>query len=497
MTDAPQTDEQLAKSALCAAPDDLHGQHARELIGRSCRSFLETMRATPTELLFSAELQRKLADTGTAYAGAVQKIAIAQVSGNKNRDVAGRIKELYALCDAVRDRVLKAVAEAPAEALTPAGFAALPGERAAREFRLNLNLAQALLEQKGWADKAALLLSLLNGDVAAADQPPLDKALAEIARVPAGLDALVGKQQKTVGPRIDLLYALAQIKPAPNAPAPDAPILQGQPALTAELAALLARHKLPATRGALRGQIVAAVTGTYPLTGTAPDIELAALQELARKLRDKHGQFIGGEATEAALARRMSRLINDETIYQIMGNTPRLADRLRRCLELYAVTVGEQNLDYLKKYIDYLLQDRTILSDAAPKEATVVTRLRAVTEMHQMLGRSPLSEVFAGKLALRLEEAQARLIEESAIFDKVVKRGKSSADKALAMLDLCRSGTLIDGPDLRRARELAQRYMKQEDFLPSFLAGIDDEAEKKRRLVDLHQQLLDTGLAGA
>ena len=115
----PQTEEQLAKAALCKAPDDLYGIGARELVARHCRSFLDAMRATPTELLFSEELQKKLENAGTAYSGAVQKVAIAQVSGTKNRDVAGRIKEIYALCDAVRNRTLEAVAAQPAEPLDP------------------------------------------------------------------------------------------------------------------------------------------------------------------------------------------------------------------------------------------------------------------------------------------------------------------------------------------------------------------------------------------
>ena len=75
----PQTEEQLAKAALCKAPADIYTVGARELISRHCRSFLDAMRATPTELLFSEELQKKLENAGTAYSGAVQKVAIAQM----------------------------------------------------------------------------------------------------------------------------------------------------------------------------------------------------------------------------------------------------------------------------------------------------------------------------------------------------------------------------------------------------------------------------------
>jgi hypothetical protein len=141
----PQTEEQLAKAALCKVPADLYTVGARELISRHCRSFLDAMRATPTELLFSAELQKKLENAGTAYSGAVQKVAIAQVSGTKNRDVAGRIKEIFALCDGVRNRTLEAVSAAPVEPLDLARLhdqlASLPAKEEPRLFRLSLMLA--------------------------------------------------------------------------------------------------------------------------------------------------------------------------------------------------------------------------------------------------------------------------------------------------------------------------------------------------------------------
>ena len=495
MSDAPHTDEQLAKAAHCAAPDDLYSLNARELISRTCRAFLDGVRATPTELLFNADLQRKLSDAGTNYAGAVQKIAIAQVSGVKNRDVAGRIKEIFALCDTVRDRLLKATADAPVDILVAATLAqqlgSLQADPQEREMRLSMMLAKTLQEDKDWAGKARLILGFMaavpEGRDAVADQVPFDKALGEILRIPVGLDAVLGKHQKSIGARIQLLHSLALGKPGTAD-------ISACPPLARELADLLARHALPATRAALRSQMVAATIGTYPLTTGSAATELSALFDLTPKLREKSGQYIGGEEVEAALARRMSRLINDQTIYDIMGNTPRLADRLQRCLDIYGRTIGDQNLDFLKKYIDYLLQERTVSSDVAPKDTPMTQRLRGVTELHQIVSASNLSAVFRGKLALRLEEVQAHMLEEGAVLDRIVKRGKSSADKAVALMDLCRPGTLIKGPELRRAQELAQRYIKQDDFLPSFMAGAASEEDQKRLLIDLHSRLAEIGL---
>lgn len=489
----PQTEEQLAKAALCKAPADLYTVSARELISRHCRSFLDAMRATPTELLFSEELQRKLENAGTAYSGAVQKVAIAQVSGTKNRDVAGRIKEIFALCDGVRNRTLEVVSAAPVEPLDPARLrdqlALLPAEEEPRLFRLSLMLAKALQAHKDWAGKARLLLDMLDAKLPPADSAPIDIALSEIIRLPAGLDELIGKQGKSAGERIAILNKLATGKTEDPAAIP------ADPPLAQRLMAVQARQVQPNIQSALQAQMLTAVTGTYPLTGGPTTAELQATLEIAQRLRIKGGQFLGGEATEAALARRLSRLINDEHIHDLMVGAPRLAERLQRCLDLYKKMIGVQNQDFMKKYIDYLLQERTVASDVAPKSASVPERLRGLTELHQILMGAPLPSVFRGKLQLRMEEVQNTLLDESAILDRITKRGKTAADKALPLIDLCCNDTLIKGANLRRVRELAQRYVKQPDFLPGVIASASDDADSKKRLKELHDQLIEAGLA--
>lgn len=489
----PQTEEQLAKAALCKAPADIYTVGARELISRHCRSFLDAMRATPTELLFSEELQKKLENAGTAYSGAVQKVAIAQMSGTKNRDVTGRIKEIFALCDGVRNRTLEAVSASPVEPLDPARLhdqlAALPAEEEARWFRLSLMLAKALQAHKDWAGKARLLLDMLDAGVPPADCPTIDIALSEIIRLPAGLDELIGKQGKSAGERIAILNKLATGKTEDPAAIPS------DPPLAERLMAMQARQVQPNIQSALQAQMLMAVTGTYPLTGGPTTAELQATLDIAQRLRLKGGQFLGGEATEAALARRLSRLINDQHIHDLMVGAPRLAERLQRCLDLYRKMIGVQNQDFMKKYIDYLLQERTVVSDVAPKSASVPERLRGLTELHQILMGAPLPSVFRGKLQLRIEEVQNTLIDESAILDRIARRGNNAADKALPLIDLCCNGTLIKGANLRRVRELAERYIKQPDFLPGIIANASDDADRVKRMTELHNRLIEAGLA--
>jgi len=258
---------------------------------------------------------------------------------------------------------------------------------------------------------------------------------------------------------------------------------------------LQARAPQPNVTAGLQAQMLAAVTGTYPRTSGSTADELRATLDVAQRVRLKNGQFLGGETTEAALARRMSRLVNDQNIHDLMVGAPRLAERLQRCLDLYRKMIGPQNYDFLKKYIDYLLQERTVASDVAPKSASVPERLRGLTELHTILMGAPLPSVFRGKLQLRMEEIQNNLLDESGILDRIVKRGSNSSEKALPLIDLCCNDTLIKGSNLRRVRELAQRHIKQPDFLPSILAAATDDADRVKRMQDLHDRLIEAGLA--
>src|SRR5260221_10123881 len=108
----PRTEDQLAQETRCATPEHLFGMAAGELIWRHCRAFLDGAKMTPIELLHSSVHQRKFADAGSSLAAAVQKIAIAQVAGRK-QTVTDRMRELYALTDAVQKQTLAFEAEHP------------------------------------------------------------------------------------------------------------------------------------------------------------------------------------------------------------------------------------------------------------------------------------------------------------------------------------------------------------------------------------------------
>jgi len=101
MSSAPpqQQDDQeatLAKAAYCTDVSRFYTPHARDLIGRLLRTFLDNLKLTPTEVLYSLASQRKLMTSGNVLESAVQRAALAQVKDTEVR-ATQRIKELHGL----------------------------------------------------------------------------------------------------------------------------------------------------------------------------------------------------------------------------------------------------------------------------------------------------------------------------------------------------------------------------------------------------------------
>src|SRR5436190_12479839 len=96
MSDIPLTEDPVVKAARCRVLEALAGETAREVIWRACRTFFETSKTVPIELLYASQHQEALMSAGSIFLGANQKVAIAQVAGTK-QSVSDRLRELNQL----------------------------------------------------------------------------------------------------------------------------------------------------------------------------------------------------------------------------------------------------------------------------------------------------------------------------------------------------------------------------------------------------------------
>jgi hypothetical protein len=473
--------EEAARAAPCRSIENLRERPARVVVARALRDFLRMGKLTPLELLHSSQQMKRLTDAGTALMAAVQKIAIAQVQG-KQQPVNARVKELYDLGDAQFKAIKEAEAKWPAT-IGPDGLAAFldarTGSPAERDTQAYMGLARYLDDKKEWSTKAEALLALDSPKLGLDEGVYLDEAMAELLRSVALIEPLVA-DLPLLGQQLVRLFDIIDGKPVNLA----------EPPLGKALTKFFASRPLPACRAALRNYAMLQATSATPLTKGPPRTELAAVLDLRARL-ERGGAL--GEAAEASFDRRASRLISDETLEAFCVGLAGQIERAKTLVPLYGAPIGARPKEVIRRYIDHLVENVRTPDKLFRGDVPAEQRLKPLAELHQTTTASSLPGGAKAKLQRYVEEFHAAALKEADPLARIEKNSGAAVDKAVAALNLCRSGALLPGDYLKRARQTAERLVKSPEFLPGYLSGLD-EANKKQKLEKLMSQLIEAGL---
>ena len=475
---------------ICRAPDDLYTANARRAIGRLCREFLDHAMLTPTELLHVTEKQHQYLNRGTDYQAAVQKAAVAQAAAAK-QNVAQRVRELYNVVDGAARECAERLKAKPPAAIEPPGFAAfvVATRKAelteARDFFVNAALAAYLADAKTWAEKLDRLRALADGASDPAIVLPLvDDVVSEIVASKAAMRELLGQAQnlgRFLETLIDLLLAP---KPA-GLELPEG----GQ-----KLRDFLCRHELPETRASLLRLLRRSLDSKAPLASGPPPADLNAHLKLLDAL-SRAGDAVGGENTVDTFCQRLPRVLSVDTLSAALRPLPRLDDRLIRALDIHRRLASAPGRLQIRQYVDFLYENERLLQSLAKEQAPLSQKLQRMTKLHDALVTSGLSGASLTKYAEPLVTLQSDLIRDSRLFEKIESEAATPAARALLLLNLCTEGAFIPGANLRAAHAQIRRHMQDESFAASLLAGAEDKQAQAKRLADLHDKLLRSGLA--
>jgi hypothetical protein len=472
---------------ICRETGDLYTPRSRRLIARLTRDFLDNAKATAIELLHSPKLQKQYMEMGTAYQAAAQKAAMSQVQG-AGQNVQTRLRELYGVVDgAVRETAERLKAKPPA-AIDPDTFhdfiaAAREAEKTeVRDFHVNAALAAYLADPKNWAEKLERVRVLADSAGGPDVFPVVDNVLADIVDSKQALREMIGEVD-TLGKH---LTAVVDLLGAPNPPKTEfeegGRILHG----------LLSAHPLPDTRASLLRQLRRGLQVKTPLGGKSPAADLHAHLRLFEVLT-LAGDSAGGENTIALFCERLPKILTADTLSMVMKPIAKPDDRLIRALDIHrrlGASPGRQQVrQYIYNVFEFERVPQAFTAEAGPLPATI----KRVTTLHNAFATSGLAEQHVLKYVEPLEQAQAALL--APLFRQVEREHATAAARAVALLDLCTDDTFMAGANLRGVHQEIRRYMTDESFASSFLAGADDKQAQTRRLAELHQKLLRSGIA--
>ncbi len=476
---------------ICREPNDLFTPAAKRVIGRLCRDFLDASVLTPTELLHAPDKQHLYLNRGTEYQAAVQKAAMAQAQAAR-QNVAQRVRELFNLVDAaVRHSAERLKAKPPAD-IDPAGFAAFVATTRkaemteAHDFFVNAALAQHLAPAKTWLEKIERLRLLADGSKDPATVLPIvDDLLAEILESKAALRELFGPSDNMGR----FLEAVVDLLTSPQPAALDMPEAK-------KIRDLLGRHALPESRATLLRQLRRGIEAKTPLANGMPPADLNAHLSLLDALI-KAGEAAGGENTIDQFGQRMARVLSVDTLAGAMRDMKRVDDKLIRALEIHRRLATSPGRLQVRQYVDFLFETERLVLTIGKEPEPIAQKLQRITKVHDALVTSGLSGVALSKHAEPLVALQSDLVRDNKLFERIEREKTTPAARALVLLDLCAGGAFIQGANLRAAHSEIKRHMQDESFAATLLAGADDKQTQAKRLSDLHQKLLRSGLAAA
>jgi hypothetical protein len=486
MSDLPLTEDPLVKSTRCHVLEALAGEPAREVIWRACRTYFETSRTVPIEVLCSSRHQEALMSAGSTFLGANQKVAIAQVAGTR-QSVSDRLKELNQLTHDWQKQTR--AWEAKSDAVAAPGqlqalLQSLPGNAAERQSLAFVAIVRMLAPLKDYAQKFEAVMTL-DDELSPEAVEILDPLVGELLRTQAVSDQLL----QGLSTLEEKLHRMADLATGTG----EAPA--SLPATAQRLASWLVSRPMPNAQAALRGALVREIAGGQSLTGGPPATELKAVLKLRKRLT-VDGQPLGGSVAEAAFDRRCGRLLNPEVIDKIVGPTTSIAQELEAMLPWLDEPIGERARDFLVRTIDQMVQacqspQRLVGDNVAPPQ-----RLKMLARFHKRIRKAQLIGAIRTRILRTVETFHADTLKAADPLARIEGQGGGNADKALALIDLCRSGMLIPGEYLDRARKAAETRLKSPDFMPAYLAAAPDPAQRAERIAKLKTMLIEAGLGG-
>ncbi|PWC36332.1 hypothetical protein [Azospirillum sp. TSO35-2] len=315
---------------LCRTPDDLRGFDSRVVIGRLLRPYLDAQRITPTELLHSWPLFRKLDEQGALLGAAIHAVA------RHHADIHGvapgpRARELRLLVEAVTGAARDTLAER--RRLPRFDSSDLPGTSRSIEAAVGdaghdtlfLTLLCQHLEGGGTlAGKLDLLLAMIDGDGEGMEPRHLallDGVIADIMGSADTMKELLGAQPSLHAGLCALIDALFDRDPDPAPTSMAAPVAGS----LRRVCLLALRGRAPQSRAVLLERLRHAIAGEQPLDRRDAKAEAVLAHGLADRLKGADGALLGGAAMEKALDRRLLR--HRQSVLRAQGMHD-IADRL-------------------------------------------------------------------------------------------------------------------------------------------------------------------------
>ena len=489
----PQLGE-LDDVPICETLGAYYDLPSRIAIRRLLWKWLDDVGLIPCELLYNPTEGQKLFDNASLAGAAIERVAAVQgrISGEDPRarrdDINRALKRILARAKTADQAIGTPSGGSLAALVEAATKAAGPNERT---NAIGVMLCRPLSQIRAMTGKLARVMGWLNE----ADEPAvlslLDGFVADIMGSASVVQDIIGPKSNLGGAMLAMTELVAGTLTTPGRAVADTAL-----ALNGHFGA----GRLPGSASVLIERIAKNLRSSQQLSRNEPGAELDLFRRIMDAALTPTG-VIGGPLMADALVARCGRVMNIGGKSAIVDGTATLAgwaaDGARRAHFLIAVHDSETGRLYPNEVLKLIENHFVTMADIGQLAAASLSprdRLAIITQAHNALEQSRLTERVRKAACANLDKLQADYIVDSRLIDKMDRPADPLRLRATRLLQFYASGILIRGHSQDATRLRVLEHLRTPRFDQAFVEDIADPAEKATKLREFHRLLVRSGL---
>lgn len=480
--------DQSGKISPCLTPDDLYSPDGRRSIWELLGNTLTDWRITPTELLHSLEHYYKLYNLGTKLQNAVQRTAIS--FEDEEGSIQQRMRKIYKVIDASIE-----IMKANQDALPSLEMGRLKPviedleKKSNKRFLLLSSIVEYLRPAITLSDKFGRVAVFLSGTRPKWVMEILDQLMAEFLMHNSVLDGLLGEKADRGAFMIEIAHL--QTGRLADLAAGHWDFDFTEEAL--RLNGYLADGLLPSTAHVLFERLKLEICSSQAIREDGLIPQLKALHELglivAKLQKDVHAL----DSISEDLTARAGRLINSQSVGDLIDSISNPIDQVHALLDLEAVTIGMSNKRTVANFILPILWRPDHEPFFMGLDNQPLARMNELVTLQAKVGEADLTEMHRRKISEKLDGFCRTIMDNTQILKKLHRLDISLQEKALKILRMMADNYFTAGECHDRAETQVRLYMKQDDFTAGLIKGMK-RAEAEQSLLDFKELLVRAGI---
>lgn len=452
----------------CLTPDDLYSHAGRRSIWDLMHASLADWRITPTELLHSLDHYYRLYNAGTRLQNAVQRTAVA--FENEEGSIQERMRKIYKVID-LSIEIMKSTKES-IPSLETGRLAPLIAEldgKSNKRFLLTSSIVEYLRPAVTLSDKLGRVIVFLTANRPAWVMEILDQLISEFLMHEPVLFQLMGEREDRGAFMVELAYfqqgELNLMGEDEKSPRFSEEVLR--------LNGFLSESLLPRSQHVLLDRLKNEIEAPKPVSDGGLIRQLEVLSRLGETLEGLHSDLHALDHILEGLRARVGRLINSQSIAEMLAEKQKPVDQVNALLDLEAVTVGDANKRVVANFILPILSRPEYESIFMGLDSNPTQRMTDLVHLQKRVLSADLSEMYKRKIASKLDQFCQTILDNTQILKKIHKLDISLQEKSRKILQMLGENYFTDGTCRDSAEQHVRIYMRQPGFTEGLIMGLE------------------------